>query len=224
MGILDFLRRGKNKEQENRQVVDNMPKQSLSLKYHSGQSVDVVFGDNVQIDGKTLKKAVIWYWPEMGDAATVGKDVLLEPHTKIIDNRVYENTYEYYYNLIQSGKMGAVKGFFQQEQVKKRPTNYLGELNFDSEGTPFRREDTEFVEKYKEKCEREEEAKRQADFSKKIAKDNKTLEEIGKYDLPEDEEPTIYGENDIRRKLMKNNDFSRWGVIWNTKAKKVKKN
>ena len=61
MGILDFFKRSKGTEQDNKQVADNMPEQKLILRYSSGERADVVFGNNVEIDGKMLKEVEVCY-------------------------------------------------------------------------------------------------------------------------------------------------------------------
>jgi len=46
--------------------------------------------------------------------------------------------------MMASGKMGAVKGFFQRQQLDMRKTNYTGILEVNEQGA-YRRADTTFA-------------------------------------------------------------------------------
>lgn len=212
MGILDFFKRSKGTEQDNKQVADNMPEQKLILRYSSGERADVVFGNNVEIDGKMLKEVEVCYTLDerKEDSLFIAKKILLEPHNTVIDNKNVEDTYNYYAGLMASGKMGAVKGFFQRAQLDMRKTNYAGILEVGENG-PYRREDIAFARAYEEKCEREKQAlkearaQKEATFAEKLAELNKpedaVLSNRTVWDDFEKEE-TYYGPNDYRGKVL----------------------
>ena len=213
MGILDiFKKKEKNVTQQEQQ-----PEQKLVLRYSSGERADVIFGDDVVIDGKKLKQAEVCYTLDESkeDSLFIAKKILLEPHMTVIDNKEVEDTYNYYTSLMASGKTGAVKGFFQRQQLDMRKIMnnpiYAGILEVYENGA-YRREDTEFANAYRAKCEREELAKKQERESEKsetladkLASEVKTNDEIAANNdfwKAYEEEQTIYGPNDPRSKLV----------------------
>jgi len=208
MGILDFFK----KKEKNITQPEQSQEQKLVLRYSSGERADVIFGDNIEIDGKTLKQAEICYTLDerKEDSLFIAKKILLEPHNSVIDNKSVEDTYNYYTAMMASGKMGAVKGFFQRQQLDMRKTNYAGILEVNEQGA-YRREDTTFARAYEEKCLREKQAIKEAraqrdkTFAEQLAEQNKSDEEVLSNRAVWDDfekEQTYYGPNDPRGKLL----------------------
>ena len=166
MGIFDIFR-GKGKEDrtnDNNEEVSRGLEQDLILNYKSGDQARVVFKDMEEVDGKLLQKAIAWYGRhDKEDAVMVGKELLLEPHIgKDRSGKEVYDTEAYYKYLAQNDKMGAVKGFFQKEQVNVRETNYIGILEFDSQDRAIRGEDGAFLQKYRETYKMRQEEKRRS--------------------------------------------------------------
>lgn len=193
MGIFDFFK-GKNNEPD-KDAIEHEEVRNLVMTYSSGIVATVQFKDVTEYMGKHIQLATVWYADsEKEDARSIGKDFLLEPHIGQDDrgNAIYD-TEAYYKSLCENGKRGAVKGFFQKEQVDKRETNYLGVLEFDQEGRASRKEDKAFLEQYKGVYKEQKESSRQ----QKIDIKNRTdefQEKLSKQAIQVSDDPENYVE------------------------------
>lgn len=121
----------------------------LTLNYPSGTTAEVNFVEGKIIDGKYLSVARVIYTPREGNFFS--NTYLLEPILEQgEDKKTYDYTKIYYQNLIKTGNMPLVKGFFKLEDLTEDliGSNYIGKLKWNEQGKPIREYDESFRQKY----------------------------------------------------------------------------
>ena len=134
MGLFDFFKRNKNKEQM-QQVQGNEP--DLSLKYKSGINCEVKFTELEQkqiANGQTrmIQKAVVTYIDEKTGRIVGGKTVMLDPQLmQDKQGNAFYATKEFYEAKAKEN-MSLVKGFFQKDQIDAIENGYIGHIGVNS--------------------------------------------------------------------------------------------
>lgn len=200
-------------------VVDNnkLNKKSISLSYNPSHnngivSAEVSFLDLVNIEGKELIRANVGYdyaQDNKEDTLLIRKNrtVLLEPHyTKNENGEQIEDTAKYYEKLSQEGEIRWVKGFFRYDDIdrisrEQDGSNYIGILNYRSDGSPERKYDEDFKIRYIRKLKNDKKLKEQG-LQKELKGlvnnahnhsgyqamlENEDARHNGKYDLTQDQ-------------------------------------
>ena len=196
-------------------VVDNnkLNKKSIFLSYNSSHnngivSAEVSFFDLVDIDGKELIRANVGYdyaQDNKADTSLIRKNrtVLLEPHyTKNENGEMIENTAQYYEKLIQEGEMRWVKGFFRYDDIdrinrEQDGSNYIGILNYRSDGSPERKYDEDFKTRYIRKLKDDKKLKEQSLQKELKELVNNSHKTSGYQSMLENEDARYNGEYDL---------------------------
>lgn len=190
MGIFDKLKKGKEKEEIPAQ--NSQPYMAdLQLYYSSGTKADVMFdGEEIlgpDFENKRVQNVRVVYTKANGEFE--GKHFYVEPVYGTDQNGQPLNcTKQYYQSLLAQGRQNDVKGFFKQEVVadlERTNGDYLGNLQYDTEGQAFRETDDRFREKYamsfnEKKRQKEAEAKHRnsSELARKLAESINSPSEV----------------------------------------------
>lgn len=148
MGIRDWFKKKSVIENKSNYDNRNVNEFDCKLSYHSGINADIKFGniETIVLDDNTTKQLQsvnVSY--NMPDKSFQGKKYYMEP---VYDKDGNNITRESYTSLVNTNKP-LLKGFFAKEQLDKEPTNYIGYIDYDSNGKPVRGKDYNFERGYK---------------------------------------------------------------------------
>lgn len=196
-------------------VVDNnkLNKKSIFLNYNPSHnngivSAEVSFSDLVDVEGKELIRANVGYdyaQDNKSDTSLIRKNrtVLLEPHyTKNENGENIEDTAQYYEKLSQEGEMRWVKGFFRYDDIdrinrEQDGSNYIGILNYRSDGRPERKYDEDFKTRYIKKLKDDKKLKEQSLQKELEELVNNSHKTSGYQSILENEDARYNGEYDL---------------------------
>ncbi|MEG2348665.1 MAG: hypothetical protein RSB67_03355 [Clostridia bacterium] len=144
MGIMDFLKRKKETQEEPEEN-----KEKFILNYSSGQKAEIDFGEIEQVEEKLLQKINIMYIEK--NQSFKGKSYYVEPiNLQRAENGDLINETEQYYKNLAKQNISLTKGFFKGEELDKLSTDYIGFIGQDEDGKYNRSYDNEFLVKYKD--------------------------------------------------------------------------
>lgn len=178
MGIRDLFK--KDRKGTAPTVGEQPNEQPLTLKYSSGDIAQVQFGEELVelegFEGKKLQRCCITYTKPSGEFSQ--KVVYLDPIMGQDQNGDIVNNTKQVYTNMSSTKLGLVKGFFQSTQVKNLPTDYIGHIGYNEDGTPNRSYDNDFYRMYKPYYLQREREQKEAEAQKRAERDEAFLSDL----------------------------------------------